>query len=208
MKTVVLLSGGVDSTVLLYRTTGEVIALTVDYGQRQREQELDAARTICEARGVRLIAWDIPDLQRLLPDVPDGHPADVVMTAMIVPNRNTVLLALATAVEVDERADVIAFAAHRGDAAIYPDCRPAFVDAFREVVRLGTDRPLHVAAPFLHATKADIVREGRAINVPFALTYSCYRGAPTHCGTCGACAGRREAFRLAGVPDPTGYDVA
>jgi 7-cyano-7-deazaguanine synthase len=116
---------------------------------------------------------------------------------------------VAYAVAVSDEADVVAAAVHAGDHPIYPDCRPAFIDAFRAMENLATEgfaSPDLLKAPFIHFTKADIVRLGAELGVPFVETWSCYRGGERQCGTCGTCVERREAFSDAGVEDPTTYD--
>ncbi|HEY0409758.1 MAG TPA: 7-cyano-7-deazaguanine synthase, partial [Candidatus Dormibacteraeota bacterium] len=144
-------------------------------------------------------------------EVPDGHYADETMRITVVPNRNAVMLAIAHAVAVAEGVPTVAAAFHAGDHPVYPDCRPAFVDAFRRMQTLATEgfgpRDMLVT-PFLHLDKAAIVRAGHRLGVPFERTWSCYRGGDRHCGRCGTCVERREAFTLAGVADPTAYETA
>lgn len=216
MQTILIYSGGLDSTTLLYwlHTRGDsVAALSIDYGQRHR-RELAAAQQIC----VRLkVPWHRADLSALRPllagssqtddsvAVPYGHYAAETMKLTVVPNRNMLLLATALAWAVSQKADTVAYAAHSGDHAIYPDCRPVFVEAMQHAAALCDWHPVQIEAPFLPWTKADIVREGARLDVPFADTWSCYEGGAVHCGQCGTCVERREAFLLAGVDDPTEY---
>jgi 7-cyano-7-deazaguanine synthase len=215
-KVVCLLSGGLDSTVLAtqLRNDGrEVLALSIHYGQRHA-RELRAAARVAEELG---IAWDEVEAGALnvllggssLTDdsvaVPHGHYADETMKATVVPNRNMLLLAMAGALAVSAGADAIAYAAHAGDHAIYPDCRPAFMDAVRQVLALANWTPIGLETPFADWTKAQIVQRGVELRAPLGLTYSCYEGQATHCGRCGTCVERREAFTLAGVADPTTY---
>lgn len=219
-KAIVILSGGMDSTVLTYMLKGdgvELECLSVDYGQRHR-RELEYA----EATAARLGApWRLADLTGIthllggsaLTDdipVPDGHYTDASMRATVVPNRNAIMLSVAVGLAVASGADAVVFGAHAGDHPIYPDCRPEFVAAFEDMARLATKgyaaTPLRVVAPFLEQTKADICRAGHALGVPWAATWSCYKGGELHCGTCGTCVERREAFALAGVSDPTEYE--
>lgn len=221
MKAVVLLSGGVDSTTLLYQMVHEYecYPLTISYGQRHN-REILAARNVCEARGGGLLQrWkylDLSVLRGLLPssltgvgDIPHGHYQDESMKSTVVPNRNMILLSLAGGYAQGIGAKVVGYAAHAGDHAIYPDCRPAFVQSCHETLRLGTgwgeDDGVKLVAPFVSVTKADIVRAGKVENVPYYLTWSCYEGGDVHCGVCGTCIERREAFKLAGVVDPTKY---
>jgi len=216
MRAVVLLSGGLDSSVLLYETRDswrEAIALSVFYGQRHY-REVNAAEKIAGALRVPFRRVNLDDLRPLLHGsaltdssvpVPDGHYQEESMRATVVPARNLLLLSVAAAVAVAEGAEEVAYAAHAGDHAVYPDCRPSFIEAVGLVLRLCDYRPVLLRTPFRDWRKQDIVRRGADLGVPFDLTWSCYRGGELHCGTCGTCVERREAFELAGVPDPTRY---
>ena len=116
-----------------------------------------------------------------------------------------ILLALAAGWAISQKADAVAYAAHSGDHAIYPDCRSEFADAMRHAIGLADWHKVDLIRPFVEFTKADVVRRGAALGVPFAETWSCYKGKALHCGRCGTCVERREAFYLAGVADPTPY---
>jgi len=217
MKTMVLLSGGLDSTVLLYAIStveNSVEAVGVDYAQRHN-RELDFARQSCAKLGVPFTLLNFPSLGYALRTssqtnpavpVPEGHYAEESMKATIVPNRNMVLLALAGSLAIDREMDRLAYAAHAGDHAIYPDCREEFVDAMSKAFALCDWHKLELYAPFLKSPKGDIVRIGSGLGVPFKETWSCYKGGLKHCGKCGTCVERREAFKLAGVVDPTEYE--
>ncbi|MFJ4960240.1 7-cyano-7-deazaguanine synthase QueC [Streptomyces sp. NPDC088739] len=216
MRTTVLLSGGLDSAVLAARLHHDghlVSALSCDYGQRHR-RELAAAAAVAASLGVshRVInlsgvaaAMD-PDSSALLGSaaVPHGHYADDNMAVTVVPGRNLLMLAAAAAVASSRGDEVVAIAAHAGDHPVYPDCRTEFLDAAQAAVALGTPT-LDVVYPFAHFSKADIVAEGARLGVPFGLTWSCYEGGAVHCGRCGTCVERAEAFAVAGVEDPTLY---
>ena len=218
-RAVALVSGGLDSVTLAHRLHAdgaELHLIAIDYGQRHRI-ELEYAARCAERLGARLDVVDLRSLRPLLrgsaltdPDteVPEGHYADATMRATVVPNRNAIMLAVAYAAAVADQADVVAAAVHAGDHPIYPDCRPDFVDAFRAMENLATEgfaRRDLLTTPFVHMTKAAIVGVGAELSVPFAQTWSCYQGGSVHCGRCGTCVERREAFELAGVPDPTAY---
>lgn len=215
MRIVLIHSGGLDSTVLLYKLRAdghEVRCLGVDYGQRHR-RELDAGQAICHDLGVEYRLADLKGLRPLLAGsaltddvpVPDGHYTDDTMKSTIVPNRNMIMLSAAIGWAVSLKYDAVAYAAHAGDHTIYPDCRPSFVEAVRNAARLCDWRPIELLTPFVAQTKADIVRIGAGLGVPFERTWSCYKGGQVHCGTCGTCVERREAFQKAGVADPTVY---
>jgi 7-cyano-7-deazaguanine synthase len=215
-KAVVLLSGGLDSTVLLYHLQSlgtEVLALSVDYGQRHRK-ELEAACAVTTAAGVPHQIADLSGVTPLLAGsaltsseiaVPLGHYEDETMKLTVVPNRNMILLSVATAWAITTKSDVVAYAAHGGDHAIYPDCRAEFADALAGAIALCDWHPVKLLRPFVSWTKADIAKRGAELAVPMELTWSCYQGGTTHCGQCGTCVERREAFELAGVTDPTEY---
>lgn len=217
VKCVVLVSGGIDSTVLLYSLVNryECYPLTVNYGQRHMK-ECIAARNICEARDHNLLLRyryvDLPGLKALLPsaltgvgEVPEGHYAAESMKQTVVPGRNLIFLAVAAGYAEALKAKFVAYAAHAGDHYIYPDCRPGFVDAANIVLSRSSDGMVGLHAPFLDMSKADLVKIGTGLTVPFRLTWSCYEGGDVHCGVCGTCVERREAFQKAGVPDPTKY---
>lgn len=216
--TIALLSGGMDSTVLvayLLNRGDEVDAVSILYGQRHR-CELDAAARVAAHYGIRHDVADIASVGALLGGsaltddavpVPDGHYAEDSMKATVVPNRNAIMLSIAAGVAVARGARRVATAVHAGDHFIYPDCRPAFIDALDLAIRTGTEGfgGVGIVAPFIQFGKHDICALGAELDVPLDITWSCYKGADAHCGTCGTCVERIEAFTLAGVGDPTVY---
>lgn len=218
MKTIVICSGGLDSVTLAHKVAAErtlTRLVSFDYGQRHKK-ELDYARWCALRLGVPHDVVDITAVGRLLTGsaltsggpVPEGHYAEDTMRITVVPNRNAIMLAVAFGVAAAEQADAVAAAVHGGDHFIYPDCRPAFVEAFETMQRHALEGLAKIAfyTPFLRISKADIVREGVRLGVPFAETWSCYQGGTLHCGRCGTCVERREAFHLAGQDDPTPYE--
>jgi 7-cyano-7-deazaguanine synthase len=219
VRAVAIVSGGLDSVTLahlLAREGCELHLLSFDYGQRHRK-ELEFAERAATRLGATwtVINLEAAGLTGLLKgsaltdgsvEVPDGHYAADTMKVTIVPNRNAIMLAIACAAAESHGADVVEVAVHAGDHFIYPDCRPEFIKAFEAMERLAMDKPgLRIEAPFLNRSKADIVRIGADLEVPFHETWSCYKGGHIHCGACGTCIERREAFRMAGVMDPTSY---
>ena len=217
MKTALVCSGGLDSVSLAHSLAGQghlSRIVSFDYGQRHRK-ELDFAAACARRLGVPFHLVDLSGLGAALSgsaltddiDVPDGHYAEETMRITVVPNRNPIMLTIAFGIAAANGDDAVAAAVHGGDHFIYPDCRPAFTDAFGAMQAAALDGyadiTLHV--PFVHATKSDIVAEGARHATPFAETWSCYKGGDRHCGRCGTCVERREAFHLAGVADPTDY---
>lgn len=217
---VTTLSGGLDSVTLAHLLAAEghqLVALSFDYGQRH-VRELECASGCAARLGADHELVDLRSVGALLSgsaltddavEVPEGHYTDASMAATVVPNRNAIMLSVAIGVAVARGAEAVATAVHAGDHPIYPDCRPAFIEAVQHEARVANEGfiadAFEVRAPFLHLGKDDIVRRGAAVGVPFAETWSCYVGGEVHCGRCGTCVERREAFDLAGVPDPTRY---
>jgi len=219
---VILLSGGLDSTTALAvaRADGfECHALTVRYGQLHAV-ELDAARRVAAAHGAvdhRVVDVDLSPLaasalttkgvavpkDRSLAEI--GAPGDVPAT--YVPARNTVLLALALAWAESLGAKDLFVGVNVLDASGYPDCRPAFVQAFEALAQVATrSGGFHVHAPLIELTKAEIIRLGTRLGVDYAITHSCYDPVgDAACGRCDACLLRKKGFAEAGVPDPTRY---
>lgn len=217
MRIVSLLSGGMDSSTLAFhlrREGHEVLPIAFIYGQRHAK-EINAAKTLCAFAGFPLEVVNIKHLQNLFSasalvdtstPVPEGHYAHESMKATVVPNRNMVMLALAAAYAISNQAEAIAIAAHAGDHAIYPDCRPEFHDAMGRAFELCDYRPIKLLRPFIELTKDRIAARGHQLDVPFSMTWSCYKGGALHCGKCGTCVERKEAFELAGLIDPTIYE--
>lgn len=216
MKIVTLYSGGLDSGVLLYHLQDEgheLHAISIDYGQRHR-CELNRAKKVCLERGIAHRVADLSSIQPLLTgscltspemEVPEGHYTTESMKSTVVPNRNMIFLSIATGYALSIQAGQVAYAAHSGDHTIYPDCRIEFAKTMARAIRLADWESVQLILPFGNWTKADIVRRGAELQVPFIQTWSCYKGGETHCGRCGTCVERREAFERSGVEDPTPY---
>jgi 7-cyano-7-deazaguanine synthase len=220
MKTLVVCSGGLDSVSLAHKIAAEDTLhrlLSFDYGQKHKK-ELEFAAACARRFNVPHDIIDISTIGRHLGgsaltddiDVPDGHYAQETMKITVVPNRNTIMLTIAFGIAAAQKADAVATAVHGGDHFIYPDCRPAFIDAFAQMQRhaLADYADIRLHTPYLHVSKSQIVKDGTRYDTPFAETWSCYKGGQHHCGRCGTCVERREAFHLAGVEDPTIYDDA
>lgn len=217
MKTLVICSGGLDSVSLAHMIADQqnlTRLVSFDYGQRHRK-ELDFAARCATRLGVPHHVIDMRTIGAALTgsaltddiDVPDGHYAEETMKITVVPNRNAIMLTIAYGIAAANGDEAVATAVHGGDHFIYPDCRPAFTESFDQMQRAALDgyADVRLSTPFVHRSKADIVTEGARVNTPFADTWSCYKGGQHHCGRCGTCVERREAFDLAGVEDPTTY---
>lgn len=216
MKALVLLSGGMDSVTALYHAAAEhgvTDALSFDYGSKHNHRELPFAKLHAEKLGVRhtviplgfIGEYFASDLLQSGGDIPDGHYEEESMKRTVVPFRNGILLSVAAGFAESRGAEALVIAAHAGDHAIYPDCREPFMRALSDAIRLGTYAGVQVLRPFIEMTKSQIASRGAALGVDFSQTWSCYKGDAIHCGTCGTCVERREAFHLAGLADPTEY---
>ncbi|MEO6002810.1 MAG: 7-cyano-7-deazaguanine synthase QueC [Opitutus sp.] len=216
MNVVVLCSGGMDSVVALYWANREHTIKAVasfDYGAKHNHCELPFAAEHAARLGVRHEIVTLDFINRLFAssllksggEIPEGHYEAENMKQTVVPFRNGIMLSIAGGFAESIDAEGLVIAAHGGDHAIYPDCREEFMRAMGEAITLGTYASVRVLRPFITLSKAQIVTEGVGLGVDFARTWSCYKGEAVHCGRCGTCVERREAFALAGVPDPTIY---
>lgn len=215
-KAVLLLSGGVDSTTLLYDllTQGfEVHPISFIYGQKHK-LEVGCAQASCTKLGIELEIVDVSFFGGLAPsaltrpgiEIPDGHYEEESMKVTVVPNRNMVLISLATSFALSIGAHKVYYAAHSGDHAIYPDCRPEFLIQLGKALKLCDYEKVYLMAPYMYWTKSDIVRKGLELGVDYSLTWSCYRGGAKACGKCGTCVERLEAFKRIGEKDPLEYE--
>ncbi len=217
MKVCVLLSGGMDSVTVLYEALAshEVVdCLSFDYGSKHNAREISYAKLHAGRNGIahHTIRLDFmadhfeSDLLAKGGGIPDGHYAEESMKQTVVPFRNGIMLAIATGYAESIGANGVIIAAHSGDHAIYPDCREPFMRAMGEAMGQGTYAKIQLLRPFIAMDKTAIARRGMELGIDFSETWSCYKGGDIHCGTCGTCVERREAFLLAGLPDPTVYE--
>lgn len=217
MKTCVLLSGGMDSVAAFYEVLGkhEVVAcLSFDYGSKHNAKEIPFAKLHADRNGVQhhVISLDFmntlfkSDLLKSGGDIPEGHYAEETMKQTVVPFRNGIMLAIAAGYAESVEAEGLVIAAHSGDHAIYPDCREPFMLAMGAAMEEGTYAKIRLLRPFIDTDKTGIARRGVELGIDFSETWSCYKGGDIHCGVCGTCVERREAFILAGLPDPTVYE--
>jgi len=218
-KGIAIVSGGMDSVTMahwLQQYGYDLHLISFDYGQRH-VKELQFAEECARDLGVQ---WDLIDVtgvgkfltgSALTDDVvvPDGHYTWDTMKQTVVPNRNMIMLSIATGIAVAEECQLVATAVHTGDHRIYPDCRPAFIASINETAQIATEEfsepDFEIWAPFVTISKAGIAQLGANLGVDWLKTWSCYKGGEIHCGTCGTCYERREAMKLAGIDDPTPY---
>ena len=212
MAKLLIYSGGLDSTTLLYEYKDSIaLAVTFDYGSKHNAREIACAVENCKLLGIKHMI--IPrgfigeyfksDLLLSGGEIPEGSYADENMKSTVVPFRNGIMLAVAAGLAESYGLDAILLANHSGDHAIYPDCRPEFIDAFTAAVKAGTYNGVQVLSPYCNITKRDIALRGRSLGIDYSKTYSCYKGGEKHCGKCGTCTERKEA--LEGF-DPTEYE--
>lgn len=211
----IIVSGGLDSITLLY-DKAETIALAIsfDYGQNHSKKELPYAEYHCQKLGIPHITIPLTFMHQYFKSsllegaeaIPEGHYEEENMKSTVVPFRNGIMLAIATGIAESHELKRVYIANHGGDHTIYPDCRPEFIDAMDKATSAGTFVDVRVEAPYTNISKTDIVRRGTALGIDYAKTWSCYKGSEMHCGKCGTCVERKEAFADAGVKDPTEYE--
>ena len=212
---IMVLSGGMDSTTMLYDYADRIaLAVTFDYGSNHNAREIACARYNCERLGIELVEVKMDFIGRLFNSsllsgadaIPEGIYDDDNMRSTVVPFRNGIMLAAAAGLAESRGLKSVMLANHAGDHAIYPDCRPGFVDAMSRAISEGTYDHITIFAPYTGLTKTQIAARGGELGIDYSHTYSCYKGGERHCGRCGTCCERREALRDAGIPDPTLYE--
>lgn len=212
---IMVLSGGMDSTTMLYDYADRIaLAVTFDYGSNHNAREIACARYNCERLGIELVEVKMDFIGRLFNSsllsgadaIPEGSYDDDNMRSTVVPFRNGIMLAAAAGLAESRGLHTVMLANPAGDHAIYPDCRPGFVDAMSRAISEGTYDHITIFAPYTALTKTQIAARGGELGVDYSHTYSCYKGGERHCGRCGTCCERREALRDAGLPDPTPYE--
>ena len=214
-KIIVVYSGGLDSFTLLneaIRSGKDVFALSFDYGQKH-SKELDCVEKFCAQESIDSKIVDVSSIKELFQgfsltdeiDIPKGHYEDDSMKSTVVPNRNMILISLALGYAVTKEAEEVWFGAHAGDHAIYPDCRPEFVEKMDAVARIANYSPIAVKAPYIAMSKTEILAIGLNMQLDYGLTWTCYEGKELACGSCGACHERLESFAANNVIDPIKY---
>lgn len=221
LNVVAVVSGGIDSSTMLHllhadTSINKIASITFDYGQKH-DKEIAAAVAISRSLGIPHIVVDISNIQVLLRSALTTEDIDVpevtataehydTLKSTVVPNRNAIFLSLAVGYAVSLGYDAVAYAAHWSDRGVYPDCRAEFVESFEDAMRKAIDMPdFRILSPFINNDKSTIVTIGLDYDVPFDLTWSCYKGGEKHCGVCSTCRERKRAFVEAGISDPTEY---
>ena len=211
---VIILSGGMDSTTLLYEYQNRIaLAISFDYGSNHNAREIPFARLHCERLGIRHIVIPLEFMATYFKSsllegadaIPEGHYEDENMRSTVVPFRNGIMLSIAVGIAESNQLKYVMMANHGGDHTIYPDCTPQFVDAFNQAAVAGTFVGVQLLTPYTHITKSEIALRGKNMGIDYAETWSCYKGGEKHCGKCGTCVERREALAEAGIEDHTEY---
>jgi 7-cyano-7-deazaguanine synthase len=218
---VIIASGGIDSTTLLYKLIHDgyqLRAVTFLYGQKHLKEANFAANIyknlsleykIVDISGIKdLISGSaLTDVNVNIPEVPETMDYYDTLKSTIVPNRNSIFLTLAVAYAQQLNCNIIFYGAHHSDRGVYPDCRKEFIESFEHSQRLANDNDkIKIMAPFVDMDKAEIVKIGNKLAVPYDKTWSCYKGLELHCGQCSSCRERKRAFRQSGIEDPTVYN--
>lgn len=211
-----VLSGGMDSVTMLYEYASTIdLAVNFVYGSNHNERELEMARYHCQKLGIELVEIALPFIGELFNSsllegaetVPDADYDFDNMKSTVVPFRNGIMLAAAAGLAESRGLSAVMIANHSGDHAIYPDCRDGFIKAMSKAIAEGTYEHIELRAPYTLLSKSQIVEHGKLYGVDYGMTYSCYKGGEIHCGTCGTCRERKQAFAEAGLADPTSYEA-
>lgn len=212
---VIILSGGMDSVTLLHAEKERIaLAVTFDYGSNHAAKEIECAKWHCQLLGIEHIIIPLEFMHKYFKSsllegseaIPEGHYADENMKSTVVPFRNGIMLAIACGIAESRNLKYVFIANHAGDHAIYPDCRESFIGSMSEAAANGTYNHVQILSPFQTFNKGDIAALGGKLGVDYTRTYSCYKGGEKHCGKCGTCVERKEAFGMAGMTDPTEYE--
>lgn len=212
---VLILSGGMDSTTLLYEYQERIaLAVSFHYGSNHNDKEIPFAQYHCEKLGIKHVTIPLSFMKAYFKSsllegadaIPEGNYDDENMKSTVVPFRNGIMLAIAAGLAESNGLKHVMMANHSGDHTIYPDCRPEFADAMSQAIAAGTYDGITLVTPYTHISKTDIVKRGKDLGVDYSQTWSCYKGGEKHCGKCGTCMERKEALRDAGMEDKTIYE--
>ena len=211
MRALIIYSGGMDSTTLLYQFADNIeLAVSFDYGSKHNDKDFEYAKKNTELLGIEHIRVNLKDVMSLFKsdllksggDIPEGHYAADNMKRTVVPFRNGIMLSIAAGLAESYDLDTILIANHFGDFAQYPDCRKGFIKSLRQAIIEGTNGKVDLVAPYTSITKRTIASIGKDLGIDYNLTWSCYKGGDKHCGRCGTCVER--IWALKGF-DPTEY---
>ena len=214
-NSIIILSGGMDSVTLLYDQKDYIaLAVTFDYGSNHNKREAELAAYHCKRLGIEHLIIPLDFMGKYFKSsllegadaVPEGHYQDENMKSTVVPFRNGIMLSIACGLAESRGLTKVLIANHAGDHAIYPDCRPTFIDAMNQAMAYGTYEHINIYAPYTSLSKTDIAKVGKVLDIDYSKTYSCYKGGEKHCGKCGTCVERKEALRDAGIQDTTEYE--
>ena len=212
---VLILSGGMDSVTMLYEYRDRIaLCVSFDYGSNHNARALPFARLHCQRLGIEHLTIPLSFMGQYFESsllqgseaIPEGSYATDNMKSTVVPFRNGIMLSVAVGLAESRGLNHVMMANHGGDHAVYPDCRPEFVESFNNAAKAGTYAGVTLLAPYTHLTKADIARHGRQLGIDYAETWSCYKGGKHHCGRCATCVERRQALLEAGIDDTTLYN--
>lgn len=212
----IIVSGGVDSVTLLYEKQAEIaLGISFDYGSNHNAREIPFAQLHCERLGIPHIIIPLDFVHQYFKSsllegaeaIPEGHYTAENMKSTVVPFRNGIMLSIAVGIAESKGLKKVLIANHAGDHSIYPDCRPEFIEAINQAAIAGTYIDVNVVAPYTQLSKAEICAIGKRLGIDYSQTWSCYKGEEKHCGKCGTCVERQEAFRLADIEDKTEYET-
>lgn len=212
---IIIVSGGMDSITLLYDYKDRIaLGISFDYGSNHNGKEIPYAKLHCNRLGIPHITIPLDFMHKYFKSsllegaeaIPEGHYESENMKSTVVPFRNGIMLSIAAGMAESKNLSYVMIANHGGDHAIYPDCRPEFIDAMSNATSAGSYNGVKILAPYTNITKADIARRGKQLGIDYSETWSCYKGGEKHCGKCGTCVERIEALREAGIEDTTEYE--
>ena len=212
---VIIVSGGMDSITMLYEFKDQIaLGVSFNYGSNHNNREIPFAEMHCKRLGIPHITIDLGFMPQYFKSsllegadaIPEGNYDEENMKSTVVPFRNGIMLSIAIGIAESNHLKHVLMANHGGDHTIYPDCRPAFVDAMSAAAQAGTFEDVTIEAPYTNITKADIARHGKQLGIDYSETWSCYKGGEVHCGQCGTCRERQEALREAGIADTMEYE--
>jgi 7-cyano-7-deazaguanine synthase len=204
-----------DSTTMLYEYRDDIaLAVSFHYGSNHNDKEIPFARYHCEKLGIKHITIPLAFMKQYFRSsllegseaIPEGNYDDENMKSTVVPFRNGIMLAIVAGLAETYGLKHVMMANHGGDHTIYPDCRPAFVEAMSAAIAAGTYEGITLKTPYTNITKGEIARKGKALGIDYTQTWSCYKGGEIHCGKCGTCRERKEALAAAGIEDLTPYE--